>query len=196
MTSRVLVAGVGNVFLSDDGFGVEVVNRLAARALPTDVELVDVGLRARDLAYRLLDGYRALVLVDATQQGQPPGTLYTLEHDLDAAVASSGPAAPVGHETDPDAVLALLVSMAAAMGVPRPVERVIVVGCEPAALGEAIGLSPPVAAAVDRAVDIVAEIATALVDPALLDPALLDPALLNSALLDPERSAHVPGNPR
>lgn len=191
LRSKVLVAGVGNVFLSDDGFGVEVVRRLAGRALPADVELVDVGLRARDLAYRLLDGYRALVLVDATQRGQPPGTLYTLEHDLDGAVASSGPAAPVGHETDPDTVLALLVSMAAAMGVPRPVERVIVVGCEPAALDEAIGLSPPVAAAVDRAVDAVAEIATALLDPALLDPALVDPALL-----EPERSAHVPGNPR
>ena len=97
LRSKVLVAGVGNVFLSDDGFGVEVVRRLAGRALPADVELVDVGLRARDLAYRLLDGYRALVLVDATQRGQPPGTLYTLEHDLDGAVASSGPAAPVGH---------------------------------------------------------------------------------------------------
>jgi len=177
---RVLVAGVGNMFLSDDGFGVEVVRRLGERGgLPEGVELVDVGLRARDLAYRLLDGYRALVLVDATQRGQPPGTLYSLEHDLDApfdgvtpdgaaaqGVAPDGSpavAAPVGHETDANAVLALLVGMAASMGVERPVERVVVVGCEPAALDEAVGLSSPVAAAVDRAVAAVAEIATELV---------------------------------
>ncbi len=163
---RVLVAGVGNMFLSDDGFGVEVVHRLGERGgLPEGVELVDVGLRARDLAYRLLDGYRALVLVDAAQRGQPPGTLYSLEHDLDAPFEGVTPGdvpAPVGHETDANAVLALLLAMAASLGVPRPVQRVIVVGCEPAALDEAIGLSPPVAAAVDRAVTAVTDIATDL----------------------------------
>lgn len=165
MTRRVLVAGVGNMFLSDDGFGVEVARRLSGMPLPEGVEVVDVGLRARDLAYRLLDGYHALVLVDAAQRGQPPGTLFTLEHDLDApfeGVAPDDVPAAVGHETDANAVLALLVGMAESMGVPRPVERVIVVGCEPAALHEAIGLSPPVAAALDRAVAATAELATQL----------------------------------
>lgn len=176
---RVLVAGIGNVFLADDGFGVEVVRRLGGRGLPEAVEVVDVGLRARDLAYRLLDGYRALVLVDATCRGGPPGTVYVLEHDLAEGL---GPVAPLGHETDPDAVLAMLTGMAAAMGVPRPVDRVVVVGCEPAALGEAVGLSPPVAAAVDCAADTVAELAVELLGPAPLEPE--------------GRSAHVPGNPR
>ena len=100
---RVLVAGVGNVFLSDDGFGVEVARRLAGRDLPAGVEVADIGIRGMHLAYRLLDGYRALVLVDTVRQGHPPGTLYLLEHDLD------GPADEAArfdaHGMEPGAVL-------------------------------------------------------------------------------------------
>ena len=83
----VLVAGVGNIFRSDDGFGVEVVRRLRDADLPDGVELLDVGIRGMHLAYQLLDGYTALVLIDATARGGSPGELYLLEHDLDAAAA-------------------------------------------------------------------------------------------------------------
>ncbi|MGQ0572806.1 MAG: hydrogenase maturation protease [Pseudonocardia sp.] len=177
MTGRVLVAGVGDMTLSDDGFGVEVVRRLTERGgLPEGIELVDVGLRARDLAYRLLDGYAALVLVDAISRGGEPGTLYALEHELTGAPSPIGPSLGGGHEIDPDVVLAMIGELAAAMGVERPVERVVVVACEAASFEEAIGLSPPVAAAVDRAVTATAEIATEL-------------------LAHEERSTHVPGNP-
>ena len=153
--NRVLVAGVGNVFLSDDGFGVEVARRLAGRDLPAGVEVADVGIRGMHLAYRLLDGYRALVLVDAVRHGHPPGTLYLLEHDLDGP-ADDG--AFDAHGMDPGAVLAMLDQLAQGVGVTRPVERVLVVGCEPASVDEGIGLTEPVAAVVDRAANAVVDL--------------------------------------
>lgn len=168
--ARVLVAGVGDITLADDGFGVEVVRRLIDRGgLPDGIELVDIGLRARDLAYRLLDGYRALVLVDAISRGNEPGTLYSLEHDLDAPLSADDagdgvPSVSGSHEIDPDVVLAMINDLATAMGVDRPIERAIVVACEAASFAEAIGLSPPVAASVDRAVTAVADIATELLE--------------------------------
>ncbi|GAA3109261.1 hydrogenase maturation protease [Pseudonocardia yunnanensis] len=165
---RVLVAGVGNVFLSDDGFGVAVVEQLQRRGgLPAGVELVDSGIRGVHLAYRLLDGYRALVIVDATQRGGQPGTVYTLEHDLDGARDETGAEVPAldGHGMDPAAVLTLLDGLASSMGLERPVERVFVVGCEPAVLDEGIGLSPAVVAAVEPGVRAV----TALVKELMID---------------------------
>ncbi|MGV9264094.1 hydrogenase maturation protease [Kitasatospora sp. NPDC003701] len=150
---RVLVAGVGNIFLGDDGFGVETVRRLAGHPLPPDVELVDIGVRGVHLAYQLLDGYRTLVLVDATARGGEPGTVYLIEAD-------AGPVeSPVldGHRMGPDAVLALLATLAAGTG-GSPPGRVLVVGCEPASLEEGIGLSAPVAAAVEEAVGVVLRI--------------------------------------
>jgi hydrogenase maturation protease len=160
---RVLVAGVGNVFLSDDGFGVAVVERLQRDGgLPRGVELVDTGIRGMHLAYQLLDGYRALVIVDAIQRGSAPGTLHTLEHDLDAPRSRTTEAALDGHGMDPDAVLALLDGLAGSLGLGRPVERVFVVGCEPAVLAEGVGLSPPVAAAVEPAALAVTALVTVL----------------------------------
>jgi hydrogenase maturation protease len=153
--NRVLVAGVGNVFLSDDGFGVEVARRLAGRALPDGVEVADVGIRGMHLAYRLLDGYRALVLVDTVRHGHPPGTLYLLEHDLDGAADD---AAFDAHGMDPTAVLSMLDQLAHGVGVERPVERVLVVGCEPASVDEGIGLTEPVATSVDRATQAVVDL--------------------------------------
>lgn len=157
---RVLVAGIGNLFLSDDGFGVEVANRLAARGgLPDNVEVADIGIRGMHLAYQLLDGYRALLLVDTAQRGGEPGTLYLLEHDLtEVATADEAAEGLNSHGMDPASVLALLHELSAAVGSPRSVGRVLVVGCEPATLDEGMGLSPPVAAAVDRAVTAVVEI--------------------------------------
>jgi hydrogenase maturation protease len=160
VNGRVLVAGVGNVFLSDDGFGVEVARRLAGRELPAGVEVADVGIAGMHLAYRLLDGYRALVLVDAFRHGEPPGTLYLIEHDLDGPADDAVFDAPRfdAHGMEPAAVLSMLDRLAEGIGVDRPVGRVLVVGCEPASVDEGIGLSEPVAAVVDRAVEAVVEL--------------------------------------
>jgi hydrogenase maturation protease len=148
--TRVLVAGVGNVFRGDDAFGVEVVRRLAARPLPAGVRVADFGTRGHDLAYAILDGYDAVVLADAAARGGAPGTLYTLEPDANAPDAP-GPAGT--HGVDLPAVFGLV----RAMGGTLP--RLVLVGCEPADLGTdedgAMGLSPAVAAAVDRAVGLV-----------------------------------------
>ncbi|MFJ9846415.1 hydrogenase maturation protease [Kitasatospora sp. NPDC101155] len=146
----VLVAGVGNIFLGDDGFGVETVRRLSTHPLPEGVEVVDVGVRGVDLAYRLLDGYRTAVLVDVTCRGGAPGTVHLIE------AAAEPLEVPVldGHRMGPDAVLALLAALAAGTG-GEPPGRVLVVGCEPASLEEGIGLSEPVAAAVEAAVQVV-----------------------------------------
>ena len=161
----VLVAGIGNMLMSDDGFGVEVVKALTspgAEALPDGIEVIDIGIRGMHLAYQLLDGYDGLLLIDATQRGGEPGELYLLEHDLDAAAdaALNGPSGdgavgvPDAHGMTPDAVLALLASLATASGLDPAagLRRVLVLGCEPASIGDGIGLSEPVAAAVPKAV--------------------------------------------
>ncbi|MFF6803716.1 hydrogenase maturation protease [Streptomyces sp. NPDC012616] len=153
---RTLVAGIGNVFLGDDGFGVETVRRLAERDLPGRAEVVDIGVRGVHLAYQLLDGYDSLVLVDATSRGEAPGTLYVIEHDVGAA--PSPPAAAMdGHRMTPDTVLALLATLCAGTGT-EPPRRVLVVGCEPASVEEGIGLSAPVSDAVPRAVRLIEEL--------------------------------------
>jgi hydrogenase maturation protease len=158
---RILVAGVGNVFLSDDGFGVEVVRALHG-ALPEGVEVVDTGIRGMHLAYQLLDGYDVLVIVDAVQRGSEPGTVHTLEHDLDAPRDAAPVPALDAHGMDPASVLSLLDGLAGSMGITRPVGRVLVVGCEPAVVTDGIGLSPPVAAAVAPAARAVTALVTAL----------------------------------
>ena len=148
------MAGVGNIFRSDDGFGVEVARRLTARGgLPAGVEVADFGIRGVHLAYQLLDGYAGLLLVDAVHRDGPPGTLYRLEHTL--ADAEPTGVTLDGHDMSPDVVLGLLRDLAAATGVAEPVGRVLVLGCEPAHLGEGIGLSAPVTAAVEPALDLV-----------------------------------------
>jgi hydrogenase maturation protease len=143
--SGILVAGVGNIFLSDDGFGVEVVRRLAARPIPDGVTVSDFGIRGIHLAYELLEGYDRLVLIDAVSRGGDPGTIYVLEPDDMAA----GGAVPDAHGMEPMAVFAYLASIG---GSPVPT---VIVGCEPATLEEGIGLSATVDKAVDKAVAIV-----------------------------------------
>src|SRR5690242_9470084 len=83
MKPRILVAGIGNIFLGDDGFGVEVVRRLANRKLPEGVQVVDFGIRGMDLAYALLDHYEAIIFVDIASRGERPGTLYLIEPQID-----------------------------------------------------------------------------------------------------------------
>ncbi|MEU2391704.1 hydrogenase maturation protease [Streptomyces sp. NPDC007369] len=158
MSRRTLVAGIGNVFLGDDGFGVEAVRRLSAPGvpLPEGVETADIGIRGVHLAYRLLDGYDTLVLVDATARGSAPGTLYLIDATGGGPVAAQA-AVLDGHQMSPDAVLALLDTLCAGTGAAPP-RRIWVVGCEPAGLDEGIGLSPPVAAAVDEAVRMVLDL--------------------------------------
>jgi hydrogenase maturation protease len=146
----VLVAGIGNIFLGDDGFGVEVVRRLAERPLPDDVEVADFGIRGFDLAHALLEATGTAVLVDAVPRGGEPGTLYLLEP---ASVDGEPTIEP--HSMHPAAVLRLVDALGG-----RP-PRVLVVGCEPTIVVSTededmqIGLSPPVEAAVDEAVNMI-----------------------------------------
>ncbi|KIZ16708.1 hydrogenase maturation protease [Streptomyces natalensis] len=152
---RTLIAGVGNIFLGDDGFGIEAVRRLSAHPLPEHVEIVDAGIRGVHLAYQMLDGYHTVLLVDATARGGAPGTVYLLDAtDPAPAPAAPHPAAMDAHHMTPDSVLALLDTLSAGTGSSRP-QRVLVVGCEPADVEERMGLSEPVAAAVDEAVELV-----------------------------------------
>jgi hydrogenase maturation protease len=160
MTARVLVAGIGNIFLSDDGFGVEVARRLARQELPGDVEVVDIGIRGMHLAYQLLDGYQALLLIDAAPRGGRAGDLYLIEPDL-AAIPEDDGALLNAHGMEPEAVLSMIKTMARDYADPvdggnaaEPVvQRVLVLGCEPETVDEGMGLSAPVAASVDAAVE-------------------------------------------
>ncbi|MEE1760917.1 MULTISPECIES: hydrogenase maturation protease [unclassified Streptomyces] len=154
---RTLVAGIGNIFLGDDGFGVETVRRLTERDLPGHVEVVDIGVRGVHLAYQLLDGYDTLVLVDATARGGAPGTLYVIEHADAASDPTPGAPALDGHRMTPDTVLALLHTLCAGTG-GEPPRRVLVVGCEPASVDERVGLSTPVSTAVPDAVRLIEEL--------------------------------------
>jgi hydrogenase maturation protease len=157
MSPRMLVAGVGNVFLGDDGFGVEVARRLAGERLPGWVRVADFGIRGVHLAYEMLEGYEAVILVDAAPRGEAPGTVYVIEPDLDARPAGfPGPAEPGvlvdAHGMEPDAVFALLKALGG------DIPELLVVGCEPAEVTERMGLSPAVAGAVDQAVAVVREL--------------------------------------
>lgn len=153
---RTLVAGIGNIFLGDDGFGVETAARLADRPLPDRVDVVDIGIRGVHLAYQLLDGYDTVVLIDATARGGAPGTLYVIDAGEQAG-SEAGTVPLDGHRMSPDAVLALLGTLCAGTG-GTPPRRMLVVGCEPADMEEGIGLSPQVAAAVPEAVRLVTDL--------------------------------------
>jgi hydrogenase maturation protease len=147
---RVMIAGVGNVFLGDDGFGVEVVRQLAGMSPPAGVELFDVGIRAVHLAYELLAGCDLLVLVDASARGGRPGTVSVLEvGDVDVA---AGQPLIDAHGLTPDSVLALVRRLGAQ---PR---RTLVVACEPAVLEPGMELSAPVRAAVPEAARLIGSI--------------------------------------
>lgn len=158
---RVLVAGIGNIFLGDDGFGVETVRRLRGHVLPSGVELADSGVRGVHLAYQLLEGYGAVVLVDAVPGDGPPGTLHVLEPESDPDTPSAG-AVVDGHRMTPDAVLTLLGTLVEGTGCSGP-GRLLVVGCVPESVEEGIGLSAPVAAAVDDAARLVRDLVRELV---------------------------------
>jgi hydrogenase maturation protease len=148
---QVLVAGIGNAWLSDDGFGGEVARKLAERELPSGVSALDAGTGGLSLAYEVMRGYDALVLVDVSRQGGEPGTLYVMEvseADVEAGIEDGAVLDP--HGMDPQTVLRFVRSVGGWPG------KVVVVACEPADV-EAIAmeLSPQVEAVVEKAIDLV-----------------------------------------
>jgi hydrogenase maturation protease len=153
VSARVLVAGIGNVFLGDDGFGVEVARRLSAEPLPDGVEVADVGIRALHLAFALLDRPELLLVVDAVSRGDPPGTLTLVEPRLDAGDADADAAGP---DAVPDAHGMSLATVAAAVrALGGELPRTLLVGCEPAFVAERMGLGPEVERALPGAVAMV-----------------------------------------
>jgi hydrogenase maturation protease len=156
---RMLIAGIGNIFLGDDGFGPEVARRLAAHALPGWVRVGDYGTSGMHLAYDLADGYDTAILIDAAPRGGEPGTVTVLdvaaEHRRDLA-ADSGPLGASrlfdAHGMQPDVVLGVLQALGAGKA------RILVVGCEPASADYGMELSEPVAKAVDEAVGVVLDL--------------------------------------
>ncbi len=152
MTGGVLVAGIGNIFLTDDGFGVEVANRLtAAQTFGPPVRVADFGIAGVHLAYELLEGCDLLVLIDAVPMGEAPGTLAVIEPAVGKPVAGDETVLDA-HSMSPDVVLATLGRLGGA------VERIYVVGCQPASLEEGVGLTPRVAAAVEPAMAVCAQL--------------------------------------
>jgi hydrogenase maturation protease len=149
-----LIAGIGNIFLGDDAFGVEVVNRLKKHKLPESVRVVDFGIRGLDLAYALMDKYDAVILIDATQRGGEPGSLYVFAPDLDDLEQNDREALTVeAHGMVPERVLQWVKANQAA------IPHVQILGCEPAIIGGddemTVGFSPPVLQAIPHAVEIV-----------------------------------------
>lgn len=151
-SGRILIAGIGNIFLGDDGFGTEVARRLASRPLPPEVTLKDFGIRGLDLTYALLEPYELVILIDACPRGGEPGSVYLIEPEL-----SDGAASPhlEAHSMNPMAVLRTARALGGSPG------KILLVGCEPADLGGdegKLGLSPQVEAAVDQAIAMIEQL--------------------------------------
>lgn len=157
MSRTILIAGIGNIFLGDDAFGVEVARSLTQRTLPSEVQVKDFGIRGFDLAYTLLDPWHTVILVDALPRKEAPGTLFVLEPDL----TGLGDPGAVGMDLNPHGMDPMRVlNLAASLG---PITtRILVVGCEPKDFGDELegrmGLSPQVQAAVDQAATMIEEL--------------------------------------
>jgi hydrogenase maturation protease len=162
MTRRVLVAGIGNVFQSDDAFGVEVAAVLAAQTLPPGVRVEDFCIRGVHLAYELLEGYDGLIIIDAVPMGEPPGTLAVIAPELASGDGdeTAGEGAVVdAHTMNPDVVLATLRRLGGS------VETIRIVGCQPADLRDGMGLTPAVAAAIENAAQLCVQLVSEMVEP-------------------------------
>ncbi|BBZ48637.1 hydrogenase maturation protease [Mycobacterium heidelbergense] len=153
MTARILVAGIGNIFLGDDGFGSEVVRNAEIAQDDSAVRVTDYGISGMHLAYDLLEEWDTLVLVDAVPSRGNPGTLHVFQADHESGPGATG---LDGHGMDPAAVFASLRALGG-----RP-PYTVVVGCEAGSVEEGIGLTEPVAKAVPRAARAVEEIVAAL----------------------------------
>ncbi len=155
----ILIAGIGNIFLGDDGFGVHVAQRLLRRGMPDGVRVVDFGIRSFDLIYALLDRYDVTILVDAVSRGGAPGTLYTIDPDLTEIQAH--PVEFEAHAMNPMSVLRMAKAMGGELG------RILLIGCEPETLGPEegmLGLTPCVESAVERAVGVVDSLVAELLE--------------------------------
>ncbi len=162
MTARILVAGVGNIFLGDDAFGVEVALALSRRRLPANVLVKDFGIRGFDLAYALLDPWDLVIIVDALPRGGAAGTLYVLEPDLTGLADAASPDMAMNpHGMDPMRVLHLAASLGTISA------QLLLVGCEPQDFGDELegrmGLSPAVQLAIEDAADLVLDLAARMV---------------------------------
>jgi hydrogenase maturation protease len=156
----ILVAGVGNIFMGDDAFGVEVIKRMSTINFPDAVRIVDFGIRGLDLVYALQDGYDTTILVDAYSQGKSAGTIYVIEPDLNAAEANISGVVD-SHGMDPMNVIRMAKAMNA------PLKRLLVIGCEPETLGGEqgqMGLSSTVEAALDEAVRVVESVVARILE--------------------------------
>ena len=161
ITPTILIAGIGNIFLGDDAFGVEVVNRFAQRELPSGARAVDFGIRGFDLTYALIDGADVTILIDACPRGGSAGDLYVIEPDLESSSAEGPNAAMDAHAMNPMNVI----RAAQAMG--GPLKKVLLVGCEPQTFGPDeghMGLSGPVASAVERAIPLIESLVARILD--------------------------------
>lgn len=157
---RILVAGIGNIFLGDDGFGVTVAQALANKSQPHGVDVIDFGIRGVDLTFKLMDGYDAAILIDTAQRGGPPGSLYVIE-PAEAERVEPQTILSNAHAVHPANALALVKAMGGKLSALR------LVACEPKSISEdepdlTVGLSPEVAAAVSPAMDLVEEILSEL----------------------------------
>jgi hydrogenase maturation protease len=150
---NILIACVGNIFLGDDAFGVEVARALSTRSLPENVKLVDFGIRGWDLTYALMEDHDAVILVDAVPRGEAPGTLYLIEPDMNEAGSSPQDIQLDAHNLDPAKVLRLAASLGGRQN------RILLVGCEPTPMDSeqdmAMGLSDAVQAAIPEAVNMI-----------------------------------------
>jgi hydrogenase maturation protease len=148
-TSKILVAGIGNIFLGDDAFGSEVARRLMDERLPSEVRVIDFGIRTYDLAYAIMEGYDVTILIDITAQGGAPGTVYLIEPDLnqlhlfDANLVDA-------HSMNPARVLQMLRQFGSSPG------KLYLIGCEPANLeaedGQ-LGMSETVESSIPQAIE-------------------------------------------
>jgi hydrogenase maturation protease len=161
MSRGVLVAGIGNIFQTDDAFGVVVAQRLATRTLPPGARVEDFGIRGVHLAYELLEGYHGLVLIDAVPMGEGAGTLAVIAPEVRREPMTGDDMAPVvdAHTMNPEVVLNTLARLGGS------VEKIFIVGCQPADLQEGMGLTPAVAAAVDDAVEMCCQLVSEIVEP-------------------------------
>jgi hydrogenase maturation protease len=158
----ILVAGIGNIFLGDDAFGVEVARRLGAHGLPPGVRVTDFGIRGLDLAYALMDGSDFTILVDTCSRGGSPGDIYLIEAETDNLNRETVPTPAIdAHSMNPMNVI----RMAQSMG--GPLNKILILGCEPQTFGPEeghMGLSEPVAEAVERAIPLIESVVNRIVN--------------------------------
>jgi len=145
---HILVLGLGNILLQDEGLGVRALEQLVTQhRLPADIQALDGGTLGLDLL-PYLEQATDLLILDAVQTGQPPGALVRLEGD---AIPSALSLKLSVHQVGLQELLALGNLQGT---LPR---RIVLWGMEPASLEWGLDLSPAVAARLDDLVGAVAQ---------------------------------------